>query len=1493
MQTGGETPEQKLARYQAQYGAVKGKQLFDSEFVNNQSKTAYVKPKEKYKPSDAVNQTKAALSAASLANWYNPAISYPLQIAGSVYDAGTAINYALDSNWGKAGEDGLQAVVGVLPEISNIGTGLAKLNKAKSKLNLIANGFRTASDIDNIIEAPYVDSNHYSTIPLPKTSYIDFSNIKSTDKPVQDQLVNMNRKRMQTGGKITLPGYTLPEIVVRPDRANQRVLNQNALIQQSLTPNQNYAVIDKNADSIYYFNPQGRYLTGEPVITGRSQNDIDRGMSMKQFFKATGTKDHEKYFQYLNQIGAQTTPSGAFTINNLRTNTADNPDKLGNLYNKIFRPERYDEIRASRLRDYGAQQQMFTLTDKSTGKGSSKAIHGTLNPLRVAAFEEGTSRSLSNGCINVNGQTVCFDTMHPGSNVYILPQQSQNLINPITGQPAVPSNIPYQNNTQITNPNFTSGVFQQGGMINDNLYQMKKGGLSRKQDYGSKKKPYPSVKSSDFAGGGRSYPIPTRADAVDALRLAGLHHRPDVKAKVYRKYPDLKKWDGGVIYQMGGMPSLENAPVNPFQVNTDYSSLNNGTTAYNFGITNGELGVTAANYIANLLSTSHDKKMQNAYMTSWMQKYQQPSTLVNPYAFGDPNQMKSGGIHINPANKGKFTATKKRTGKSTEELTHSKNPLTRRRAIFAQNARKWHHEDGGMVYALGGPFFSGVGVRYQTGGAAVPMQQLQNVQTYDPYEQDKLMYLQRISNQYGVPTRDIHMTRINDVVGDQSGTRYIDYTFLNPQTNSYTTLRPMLESKRVGTPIAKKQKGGKIARTAAEQGAGYYANPDASYIHFPGQGQRTFVPGPFPLLVQDSNGIQALGNYPISTYGPVTEYPMFKKGGEVKKSVDAVNDSQATVEAEKGEYILGIGNPKDLTSEGSNIGIGLYKINGNKHYNGGTKLNANPGDFIFSDDKTLAVSKDIAKDLVDKNISKVKGRTPAGLVSTYGNLNDFIKTAQDKNATSIDRKTAMLNTENILNKLADIAILQEAQKGFPTGIPAFAKVSLETRLAPSAQDQGNTTEQQMASSLPQAKYGGQLYQTGGAIINPGDYYKTPTMTGLAQARSQMNFNNAYVAPMPPTGYRPPVPVVYQQPGVIGPGFGGVRNGQFTYNAPAPFVPYTTALSDPSTLPVGDEGYDPRSNYDPGSNWNPIPGTSITPQIDTSINPPSMQSAPYSDLTTIPGRSVGDPTIPSTIGAAPSIPLTNNTPGQPLTSRDYNTPVNMNIAELYGLAAANKRYPARYPTAQYFYEGDNIDATLNSGFRDLSYQPYLNNIQRQLNTYDSNNSGYGPVSSARNSYAFTQALNAQNNAIGQTLQTNLQRRDQLNQALAQNQALKGQYRLNLQDKYINQVEMVNNNLENASKARYANTSQLLNSFVNRAYTQKYSNAFLDNFEIDPNGNIRQRGDVNLKNQILQGSQSNQMGSQLQYLERVLKLMQQYGIKNSSFVDDVLKPVINPR
>lgn len=95
--------------------------------------------------------------------------------------------------------------------------------------------------------------------------------------------------------------------------------------------------------------------------------------------------------------------------------------------------------------------------------------------------------------------------------------------------------------------------FKDRNKINDDGTIKAMGGLSRDKDYGSKKKPYPSVAKKDFAGGHRSYPIPTKADAIDALRLAGLHGRNDVKAKVYNKYPELrKKGNAGLVVSING-----------------------------------------------------------------------------------------------------------------------------------------------------------------------------------------------------------------------------------------------------------------------------------------------------------------------------------------------------------------------------------------------------------------------------------------------------------------------------------------------------------------------------------------------------------------------------------------------------------------------------------------------------------------------------------------------------------------------------------------------------------------------------------------------------------------------------------------------------------------------------------------------------------------------------------------------------------------------------
>lgn len=115
-------------------------------------------------------------------------------------------------------------------------------------------------------------------------------------------------------------------------------------------------------------------------------------------------------------------------------------------------------------------------------------------------------------------------------------------------------------------------IYREAGLANrdslvNNFYKKRNkkrmGGLSRSKDYDSKSKPYPKVDKKDFAGKNRSYPIPTKADAVDALRLAGLHGRNDIKAKVYDKYPELRKRakNGGVYtVTSNGKTSLRMIP---------------------------------------------------------------------------------------------------------------------------------------------------------------------------------------------------------------------------------------------------------------------------------------------------------------------------------------------------------------------------------------------------------------------------------------------------------------------------------------------------------------------------------------------------------------------------------------------------------------------------------------------------------------------------------------------------------------------------------------------------------------------------------------------------------------------------------------------------------------------------------------------------------------------------------------------------------------------
>lgn len=159
-------------------------------------------------------------------------------------------------------------------------------------------------------------------------------------------------------------------------------------------------------------------------------------------------------------------------------------------------------------------------------------------------------------------------------------------------------------------------------------------------------------------------------------------------------------------------------------------------------------------------------------------------------------------------------------------------------------------------------------------------------------------------------------------------------------------------------------------------------------------------------------------------------------------------DSPYILEAEGGETVI--------RPDGTH-----FNISGDSHINGGVKLTGEQvpqGSFIYSDTKKLSIKDPEMLKYFGKSYKK-GGFTPAELAKQY-DLNKFKAISENPFSDSIDLKTAELMTNNINKKLGTLALLQEAKKGLPNGIPQVA-----------------------ASVLPEAAYGGflQKYQTKGEV----------------------------------------------------------------------------------------------------------------------------------------------------------------------------------------------------------------------------------------------------------------------------------------------------------------------------------------------------------------------------------------------------------------------------
>lgn len=366
--------------------------------------------------------------------------------------------------------------------------------------------------------------------------YNDINNLVSKDN--REKLMNNTAGRLinyvKDFNKESLPsddelGPTFPFNIIQTPRSNGRNLPQKQYAVGGKIPNVVAGGIAQPLGNNFF------YMDGRK----HSQGGIDIGPSDKTGIEVEGGEVVETNGNELKVYSAQPILNGA------------SPAQLvmgGANPNKVFKAQENFKDR-NRINDDGTKYKeggkIYQAPDKykrQIAESGSIIIGGypTIAGNRNYKFIKGLTKASRIGRTVTNfinlGRQKIYDLANKIDNTWIN-QGIKEVYRTTIGKHGsnLPRTIDYINKNNI----------------NENKKAM--GGLSRDKDYGSKKKPYPSVAKKDFAGGHRSYPIPTKADAVDALRLAGLHGRSDVKAKVYNKYPELrKKGNVGLVVSING-----------------------------------------------------------------------------------------------------------------------------------------------------------------------------------------------------------------------------------------------------------------------------------------------------------------------------------------------------------------------------------------------------------------------------------------------------------------------------------------------------------------------------------------------------------------------------------------------------------------------------------------------------------------------------------------------------------------------------------------------------------------------------------------------------------------------------------------------------------------------------------------------------------------------------------------------------------------------------
>lgn len=483
------------------------------------------------------------------------------------------------------------------------------------------------------------------------------------------------------------------------------------------------------------------------------------------------------------------------------------------------------------------------------------------------------------------------------------------------------------------------------------------------------------------------------------------------------------------------------------------------------------------------------------------------------------------------------------------------------------------------------------------------------------------------------------------------------------------------------------------------------------------------------------------------------------------------NDGFQTAEIEKGEIVA----KPELAA--------LYKANGKTHAQGGIKTYLEPDSFVYSNDNSMAFTKQdhAMMELKAGTKTNKSNNTPAEVLKRNIDIehyNRLVNNLKDPTTNDITKKSSALMLSKYQATLGKIAYLQEQKKNFEEPLPDFAQ---DTAPVYDAQTKTDIKEQpqymKYGGTLSKFTLGGNPYDENASKCPCGGTYPncipcSPQQLAVVQSKSAMS-NLAGVKGMDFIGRTPQADLYHTGTDPYGRIKPGMSNDQ-----------WTNYLKNES----------PQRKAQRLASYSQVDGTDKFAQIPRTNNQLTIPGKLTATITPGSQETVNGP------GPVPSLDMHDSQPYNPYVGMSFDQSLNLGYAGLN--AASVKRYdPYRQqqlsPLVQ--LEGFNAQGAINNA------QGAANkaiNASQALNPY---------LANASNMEILGKSIDSTNQITSQYADKNVDIRNRQNETNNQIQRQDLQANLNNDAKYYDQTVTARQNFDDLKTTANNDVMSLYNNY----------------------------------------------------------------------------------